>query len=262
MNPRQLTLALLLPTALTIGCSDSAGDGAPTESPTGSRQDGAPEASFAAGAKDELPGLGHKFRLLFAMMDDQDPQNPTNDVISVLTTPTTLGVALRDLPPGIKISALDTQLGFKYFFAGPRSCGGGSPRVTLRVDADGDGDFDQDPPTGPGDPDDSPDFAAHGHPNPFVGCPANEWVYENLTDNGPRWEVTPGGSVAGIPVFPFVTWDILEAAVTAQFPNHQVLTGSLVDDSCSFSQASCGQAYYDLLTVENRTLENDQDTVN
>src|SRR5687768_3428468 len=165
MNARHLTAGLLLPTALTLACSDSVGDGAPTESSTGSR----PEASFAPGAKDELPGLGHKFRLSFAMMDAQDPENPTNDVISVTTTPTTIGVALRDLPPGIRISALDTQLGFKYYFVG-RSCGGGSPRVTLRVDADGDGDFDQDPPIGPGDPDDSPDFAAHGHPNPFVGC--------------------------------------------------------------------------------------------
>jgi hypothetical protein len=35
----------------------------------------------------------------------------------------------------------------------------------------------------------------------------------------------------------------------------------MVDDSCSFSAPSCGQAYYDLLTIENRTLENDQDTV-
>jgi hypothetical protein len=248
MKGRDLALALLLPTALTIACSDRAGDGAPTE------------ASFASGAKEELPGLGHKFRLLFAMMDNQDPQNPTNDVISVLTTPATIGVALRDLPPGIKIAALDTQLGFKYYFVN-RSCGGGSPRVTLRVDADGDGDFDTDPPTGPGDPDDSPDFAAHGHPNPFTGCPANEWVYENLTDPGLRWEVTPGGSVEGIPVFPFVSWDVLEAAVTTLFPNHQVLTGSIVDDSCSFFTASCGQAYYDLVTVENRTLENNQDTV-
>lgn len=242
MKARQFALASVLPIALTVACSDSAGDGAPTETSA---------ASFAPAAKDELPGLGHKFRLLFAMMDNQDPQNPTNDVVSVLTTPATIGVALRNLPPGIKISALDTQLGFKYYFVN-RSCGGGSPRVTLRVDANGDGTFDQS----------AGDFAAHGHPNPFVGCPAEEWVYENLTDNGPRWEVTPGGVVPGIPVFPFVTWDVLEAAVTGAFPNHRVLTGALVDDSCSFFAASCGQAYYDLLTVENRTLENDQDTVN
>lgn len=203
-------------------------------------------------AGEELPGLGHKFELFATMVDDNDPENATNDVISDFTTATAIGLAFRNLPPGIKIHALDTQLGFKYYFVG-RSCGGGSPRVTLLVDADGDGDFQQ----GGG----SPDFAAHGHPNPFAGCPMNTWVYENLTDNGPRWEVTPGGAVMGIPVFPFSTWDVLEAAVTAQFLNHKVLAGFIVDDSCSFFLAACGEANFDLLTIENRTLENDQDTV-
>jgi hypothetical protein len=160
--------------------------------------------SDPAYAQEELPGLGHKFELLFAMMDDDDPENPTNDTISNVTTPAIpagFGLAFRNLPPGIKITALDTQLGFKYYFV-DRSCGGGSPRVTLLVDADGDRDFDQS----------SGDFAAHGHPNPFAGCPPETWVYENLTDNGPRWEVTPGGAVMGIPAFPFSTWDTLEAA--------------------------------------------------
>jgi hypothetical protein len=209
--------------------------------------------SDPAYAHEELPGLGHKFELLFAMMDDDDPENPTNDTISNITTmaiPAGIGLAFRNLPPGIKITALDTQLGFKYYFVG-RSCGGGSPRVTLLVDANGDGSFNQA----------SGDFAAHGHPNPFAGCPTNTWVYENLTDNGPRWEVTPGGAVPGIPVFPFSPWDTLEAAVMTAFPNHKVLAGFLVDDSCSFHPPACGLAHYDLLTIENRTLENDQDTV-
>ena len=34
----------------------------------------------------EAQGLGQKFELLFAMMNDQDPQNSDNDVISVVTT--------------------------------------------------------------------------------------------------------------------------------------------------------------------------------
>jgi hypothetical protein len=33
------------------------------------------------------PASATKFELFFAMKDDQDPQNVTNDVISVLTTP-------------------------------------------------------------------------------------------------------------------------------------------------------------------------------
>lgn len=201
--------------------------------------------------QEELPGLGHKFELIGAMVDDDDPDNLTNDTISATMTPANFALAFRNLPPGIKITALDDQLGFKYFFVAPRSCGGGSPRVTLLVDANGDGNFSQA----------SGDFAAHGHPSPFAGCPPNQWVYENLTDNAGRWEVTPGGAVIGIPVFPFVPWDVLEAAVTAQFPNHKVLGGFIVDDSCSFFPASCGKAHYDLLTIENRSLQNDQDTV-
>lgn len=56
-------------------------------------------------------------------------------------------------------------------------------------------------------------------------------------------------------------WDTLELAVPTRFPNHQVLAGFLVDDSCSFFAPSCGTVHFDLVTIENRTLENDQDTV-
>ena len=37
-----------------------------------------------ASTHEELPGLGHKFELQFAMDHDQDPHNSTNDVISFL----------------------------------------------------------------------------------------------------------------------------------------------------------------------------------
>ena len=66
---------------------------------------------------------------------------------------------------------------------------------------------------------------------------------------------------AGNPVFPFSPWDTLEAAITTQFPNHKILAGFLVDDSCSFHPPACGKAHYDLLTIENRTLEIHQDTI-
>jgi hypothetical protein len=58
-----------------------------------------------------------------------------------------------------------------------------------------------------------------------------------------------------------MTWDMEEAFISTTFPNHKVLSGSLVDDSCGHTPTSCAEAYYDLLTLENRTLENDQDTV-
>jgi hypothetical protein len=214
--------------------------------------------------QEELPGLGHKFELLGVMMRDTDPENSVgnpggsgggvggNEVISADMTPEVVALAFRNLPPGVKITAFENQLGFKHYFVAPRSCSGGSPRLTLLIDADGDGTFDQS----------SGDFAAHGHPAPFQLCPPNTWKYEDLTDNIGRWEVTPGGAAGPtVPVFPFVPWDTLEAAVMAVAPNHKVFAGFLVDDSCSFSPAACGKAYYDLVTIENRTLEIWQDTV-
>jgi hypothetical protein len=210
-----------------------------------------------ASTQEELPGLGHKFELIGAMVRDTDPENPVgksgnagggaggNETISATMTPTNFALAYRNLPPGIKITALDNQLGLKYYFAN-RSCGGGSPRITLLVDTDGDGSFD---------------FAAHGHVNPpaLAACPPNKWMYENLTDDLPRWEVTPGTAV----VLPnlYNPWETLEQTINTAFPNHKILAGFLVEDSCSFFLAACGKAYYDLVTIENRTLEIWQDTV-
>jgi hypothetical protein len=205
--------------------------------------------------QEELPGMGHKFELLGGMQDDQDPENPTNDTISIDTTGGVIGTAFRHLPPGIKISALNNQLGFKYYFVN-RTCGGGSPRLDLFIDSDSDGDFD---------------FTASGHVNPLTsstGCPANVWVYENMTDELPRWEVLPATRTfppcgpAGNPAT-MCTWDQLELRVTANYPDHRVMSGQLLDgESCGFPfLPACGKAYYDLVTIENRTLENDQDTV-
>ena len=220
-------------------------------------------SSDPASAAPELPGLGLKFELFGTMMRDTDPENAVggsgasgggvggNEGISATTTPATgVAIAYRSLGPGIRITALTNQLGFKHYFVAPKTCAAGSPRITLLIDADGDGQFD---------------FAAHGHVNPptFTGCLMNKWVYNDLADDLPRWEVTPGGAVPGIPVFPFTPWKTFAAAVTAAFPNHRVLAGFLLDgESCSFGvAANCGKAYYDLVTIENRTLEIWQDTV-
>ena len=194
---------------------------------------------------EELPGLGHKFELYYAMQNDHDPQNPTNDVISVLTTtayPAGIGVALRKLEPGIKIGALTNQLQIKYYFPA-RSCGGGSPRIQLAIDTDGDGKFNGNA------------FGYIGHGGFGSGCLTGAWDFIDMTDTVPgRWDLTQLG-------LGYHSWQTAVAAITTAFPNHQVLTGSLVDDSCSFAPTSCGKAYYDLLTIENRTLENNQDTV-
>jgi len=213
-----------------------------------------------ASTQEELPGMGHKFELLGAMQDDKDPENTTNDVVSIDTN-LGIGLAYRNLPPGIKIAALDNQVGLKYYFVAPRSCGGGSPRLDLLIDANGDGKFTQ-----PGD------FVAHAHVNApaTIGCPTGEWVYQNFADHTTKWwETTPatatGCGPAGNP-FTTCTWDELESRVTLNYPNHKVLAGFLLDgESCGFTTipdpTRCGKAYYDLVTIENRTLENDQDTV-
>ena len=162
-------------------------------------------------SQEELPGLGHKFELIGAMVDDVDPHNATNDTISDVMTPANYALAYRSLPPGIKISALTDQLGFKYYFPAPRTCGGGSPRISLAIDSNGDGQAD---------------FTAHGHVDPpYIGCPMDRWVYQDLSDDLPRWEITPGGAVPSLPGYPYASWSSLVAAVTAAFPNHKVLSG-------------------------------------
>lgn len=198
-----------------------------------------------ASSQEELPGLGHKFELLFAMKDDHDPQNLTNDVISVLTTtsfPAGIGVAFRNTPPGFKISALTNQLQLKYFFPA-RSCDGGSPRIQIAIDTDGDGISNGNA------------FGYVGHTGFGGGCLTGVWDFVDMTDAVPfRWDLTQFG-------LGYHTWQTAVAAISTTFPNHKVKSGSLVDDSCSFAPASCGRAFYDLFTFENRTLEQDQDTV-
>ena len=222
---------------------------------------GAAVSTDAASTSEELPGLGHKFELLGAMVRDTDPENATgnpgasgggvggNEVISAtMTSATPYAIAFRNLPPGPKITAFDNQLGFKYYFKSPRTCHAGSPRMTLLVDIEGDGNTN---------------FAVHGHVNPplYTACVTDKWKYEDLADDLPRWEVTPGGAVPGIANYPYASWEALEGAIASAFPSHKILAGFLVDDSCSFSSIPCGKAYYDLVTIENRTLEIWQDTV-
>jgi len=216
-----------------------------------------------AATAEELPGIGHKFELFGSMIQDTDPENTTgnsgnsgggaggNETISAVTAPDAMAFAYRSLPPGIGIKALTNQIGLKYYFVAPRTCFGGSPRVTLLVDSDGDGNTD---------------FAAHGHVNPagnYTACAMNKWRYEDLTDDLPRWEVT-GASIPGIVPNVYMPWKTFAAAIATALPSHKVRAGFLLDgESCQFapSVATCGKAYYDLFTLENRTLEIWQDAV-
>jgi hypothetical protein len=130
----------------------------------------------------------------------------------------------------------------------PRTCGGGSPRITLLVDSDGDGNTN---------------FAAHGHVNPplLAACVVNTWKYEDLTDALNRWEVT-GASVPGITPNVYMPWKQFATIIATVFPAHKVRAAFLLDgEACSFSPLGCGKAYFDLITIENRTLEIWQDAV-
>lgn len=211
--------------------------------------------------QEELPGLGHKFELFGTMVKDTDPEfsegNPgnsgggagRNEVISSIATPGSFALAYRKLNPGINIQALTNQINLKYYFEAPRTCFAGAPRISLLIDSDGDGHSN---------------FAVHGHvfPPTYGSCPPNRWAIEDLTDEGPRWEVTPATALPAIGNYPYDPWDALVIEMNAAFPFHKVLAGFLVEDSCYASGfPGCGKAYYDLVTIENRTLEIWQDAV-
>ncbi len=260
---KRFSTTILAGGALIVACEQAAGPGQRGAAPTATRQDlVAPSDAIPAwvgsllngntvliadpaATQEELPGMGHKFQLFNAMMDNQDPQNLTNDVISVLTTmayPAGIGVAIRNLPPGIKITALTDQIDLKYYFPA-RSCDGGSPRFQLLIDRDGDGQFVRNA------------FGYVGHGGFGAGCVTGMWDIIDMTDAVPaRWDITKFGGG-------YQNWAGVVAFFNTVYPNHRVISGSLVDDSCSFAALSCGQAYYDLVTIENRTLENRQDTV-
>lgn len=209
-----------------------------------------------AASREELPGLGRKFELLGTMVKDIDPENAAghsgnsgggaggNEVISATTTPGDLAFAWRQLG-NIPVKALTNQINLKYYFVFPKQCVAGGTRVVLFIDSDGDGDRD---------------FSANGHINPqggYTACVQNEWVIEDLTDDQLRWEIT-GLTPNIIPNYPYSKWEVFADAVTAAFPYHQVLAGFLLDgESCTTLPPGlgCGKAYFDLFTLENRTLE-------
>lgn len=198
----------------------------------------------------EAQGLGLKFELLFAMANAQDPQNSDNDVIAVNTAPfggNVIGVAVRNMLPGAKIDSLTNQISLKYFFVPPRDCGGGSPRIQLFVN--------------PGDGTASRNIFGYVGNAPFgAACISDgNWHFQDMTDNIGRWDLS---KFTPPPLCDMTcTWAQVVAFFDTGFPNHTVLSGGVFDDSASFSALATGQAFYDLVTVENRTLENKQDTV-
>ena len=209
-------------------------------------------------SQEELPGLGHKFELYGTAVDSVDPENLANHVVQIDTTaPGSFAVMLRDMGgPHVKANNLDHLLQSKYYLVN-RTCGGGSPRYQLAIDTDGDGDRDRNV------------FGYFGPYPTFAGCPPNVWIFEDLTDDMPRWDLTqltnppipPGMVTFPAPPGFVTTWDLAEGFMMGAFPNHQILTISMVDDSSWMPPLFKGIAYWDLSTMGNRTMEIDQDTV-
>lgn len=208
----------------------------------------------------------------------QDPENPANDVIVIRTDMAPFyGTVSRRVD--VKIDRLDNQLEFKSWFQTPKTCIGGSPRLQLAIDLDGDG---------------QPDGNAFGYfgTNPsFAGCPMQTWLYEDFTGGdgitglGPimstgeptpneelEWDLsqfvcpatipptlppgTPGHPCIASPGY-VTNWSNVETIVGA-FPNHQVCTVALVDDTFG-APGMTGVAYYDLFSAGRATWTNRSD---
>lgn len=191
-----------------------------------------------------------KFELVGTATFAKDPTDPANYVVKVDNT-TGFGGVTRVL--NAKITALDEHLTVRYYFVGPKDCGGGSPRIQLRVDLDGDGMSDGNA------------FGTIG-PSPFfTGCQQDQWVTEDLTISGlestqavGRWDgnqVCPGTN--------FVTWDIFKACLATLFPNHIVLRATLIEDQAVGMPPGFfipgGVTFYDDVTLGYRTLEDASD---
>src|SRR5688572_30317371 len=97
-----------------------------------------PLAGLAQGNSEQAKPHGSAFKLFGAAAMVPDPENEQNIVLRVVSDGGTPVGAYRDLR-NVKIWHLDHQLSFLRAFVAPHTCGGGSPRIILFIDADGDG---------------------------------------------------------------------------------------------------------------------------
>jgi hypothetical protein len=182
---------------------------------------------------------GAKFKLYGTATNGSDPQNAFNDVVSVDTTNGQYGGLERKFPGNVQVDQLTNELELKYLFVG-RSCGGGSPRISLSI-------------TPTGDPKNAKEIFGYVGTGAFGGgCPTAQWTYQDLSQ-GPQWDLTQFGQGYGN------TWAQVVAYFDTTYPNHRVLEGFLDDDSSSFFAGDAGCAYYDLVSVGARTYTNHTD---
>jgi hypothetical protein len=191
---------------------------------------------------------GGPWKLFGASKQTLDPQNPFNDVISFDTHDTAaVAGAFRKFGGHVKVGQLTDMVEVKYFYQG-RTCSAGSTRFQLGIDQDGDGNFDHNA------------FGYLGD-KPFGGgCLMGQWVFEDMTDNVAKWDLSKFNTAVPPPVCNMTcTWQQMVTYLNTVFPNHQVLNIVLVDDSQSFAPTDVGCAFFDILTGGTRTLANHND---
>ncbi len=203
---------------------------------------------------------GTNWALFGTAKRDLDPQNHFNQVISFDThDPNAIAGAVRKFGPRTQVGMLTDQVELKYLYVG-RTCGGGSTRLQLGIDGDGDGKFNQVP--------GGPDQNAFGYlgDKPFGGfCVMNQWVFEDMTDNVPKWDLSQwtahgaGAFCTGANAMT-CTWSQMVMFFNTVFPQHQVLNAVLVDDSQSFFTVDSGCAFFDQVAVGKDTLDEWNDT--
>ena len=192
------------------------------------------------------PTKGAKGKLFGTAKEDADPQNGANPVVSFDTDPNAVAGVERKLQKDVKVPSIDNQLETKYYFV-DRGCDGSSPRFELQIDGDGDGKWNQ---TAGG-----PDQNAFGYIGDKAfggGCPEDTWVYEDMTNDAPKWDLTQwGGGFTN-------TWDQVETFFTTNYPNHQVQGVRLIHDQ-SFAGDGEGCAYFDLTSLSDKTIDGHED---
>lgn len=204
-------------------------------------------AFMVAGSAAAVPGDNSKYTIIGAAFKDKSPTNSQDQVVRFTTTPgNSVAGVIRKLNQ--TVGSLDGLLSADYYFVGPKTCGAGSPRYSLFIDDNANGVWE------------SPaERAVFGYIDPGAfgtGCVGNAWKHENLTDDMPRWDLTQFGGPG------LTTWDVVKAFFAVRPGNDMVVFAKLIEDSCSFSAASCGTSYYDTIEIgdRNMTLENWSDT--
>jgi len=194
---------------------------------------------------------GGNYKLFGNAANRLDPLNPFNEVISFdtrpqVTDPTAAAGAFRKLGDHVQVGMLTDMVELKYYLVG-RTCGGGSPRIQLGISLNGDGKFDHNA------------FGYTGD-KPFGGgCLMNQWVYEDMTDNAPKWDLS---KFTPLPTCDMTcTWAQMVTYFNTTYPNHEVLDAVLVDDGvASGFAAGAGCAYFDLVSSGPLTLTDHSDT--